>query len=200
MTTELLPGERLTATAPARVLVVDDERSMRELLSIVLKRDGHSVVTAEDGRAAVEVLKRERVDVLITDIRMPHMNGVDLLREARRIAPDIISIVMTAFASAETAIEVLRDLGAADYVNKSPSAVNEVRLRVGKELESRRLQQENVLLKRVLKTTHQFSNIIGASGAMLSVFHLVETIAPTSSTVLISGESGTGKELVARAI
>src|SRR4029453_308543 len=159
--TQVSDSESTTGSLPvARVLVVDDERSMRELLSIVLRRDGYDVLLASDGQVAVDTLKRERVDVLITDIRMPNMNGVDVLREAKRIDPDIISIVMTAFASTDTAVEALR-LGAADYVNKSPSAANEVRSRVRKELERKRLQQENVLLKRVLRTSHQFSNIIG---------------------------------------
>ena len=198
MATQLRTVEPSAASA-SRVLVVDDERSMRELLSIVLRRDGHEVLLAEDGAAGIEALKRERVDVLITDIRMPHASGVDVLREAKRIDPDIISIVMTAFASTDTAVEALR-LGAADYVNKSPNAANEVRLRVRKELERRRLQRENVLLKRALKTSHQFSNIIGRSDPMLAVFQLIETIAPTNSTVLVTGESGTGKELAARAI
>ncbi len=198
MTIEL-QTEELVAARPGRVLVVDDERSMRELLSIVLRRDGYDVLVAEDGADALELLGRERVDILITDIRMPTMNGVELLREAKRIAPDIIAIVMTAFASTETAVEALR-LGAADYVNKSPAAAAELRLRVGRELERKRLQQENLLLKKTLKTTHQYANIIGSSGSMLAVFQLVDTIAPTSSTVLITGESGTGKELVARAI
>ncbi|OFW03991.1 MAG: hypothetical protein A3H96_16245 [Acidobacteria bacterium RIFCSPLOWO2_02_FULL_67_36] len=193
-----IPDSTISAPA-ARILVVDDERSMRELLSIVLKRDGHEVVVAENGAAAVEILERERVDILITDIRMPEMSGVDVLREAKRIDPDIISIVMTAYASTDTAVEALR-LGAADYVHKTDKAVPDLRLRVRKELERKRLQQENVLLKRALKTTHQFSNIIGTSTAMLAVFQMIETIAPTGSTVLISGESGTGKELVARAI
>src|SRR3989338_2762695 len=109
-----IPDSTISAPA-ARILVVDDERSMRELLSIVLKRDGHEVVVAENGAAAVEILERERVDILITDIRMPEMSGVDVLREAKRIDPDIISIVMTAYASTDTAVEALR-LGAADYV------------------------------------------------------------------------------------
>ena len=185
--------------APARVLVVDDERSMRELLTIVLKRDGYQVLVAEDGARAIEVLKKQRVDILITDIRMPQISGVDVLREAKRIDPEIVSIVMTAFASTDTAVEALR-LGAADYVHKSPSAANELRMRVRKELERKNLQRENVMLKRALQTTHKFSNIIGRSEPMVAVFQLIETIAGTNSTVLITGESGTGKELAARAI
>jgi two-component system, NtrC family, response regulator PilR len=197
--TAVREAEGRAEVAATRVLVVDDERSMRELLSIVLRRDGYDVLTAETGKAALEILKRERVDILITDIRMPEMTGVDVLREAKLIDPGIICIVMTAFASTDTAVEALR-LGAADYVHKSPNAVNDLRLRVRKEVERKRLLQENVLLKRALQTSHQFSNIIGSSAAMVTLFDLIETIAPTSSTVLISGESGTGKELVARAI
>ena len=176
------------------MLVVDDERSMRELLTIVLKRDGYEVLVAEDGARAIELLKKQRVDILITDIRMPQISGVDVLREAKRIDPEIISIVMTAFASTDTAVEALR-LGAADYVHKSPSAANELRLRVRKELERKHLQRENVLLKRALQTSHKFSNIIGRSDPMLAVFQMVETIAGTSSTVLISASRGPARSL-----
>ena len=110
MTTGVQTDPSKAAHAPARVLVVDDERSMRELLSIVLRRDGYEVLIAEDGAAGLELLKRERIDILITDLRMPQMSGVDLLREAKRIAPDIVSIVMTAFATTDTAVEALRSM------------------------------------------------------------------------------------------
>src|SRR6185369_14515105 len=159
MSTTVQTDPSKAAHAPARVLVVDDERSMRELLSIVLRRDGYDVLIAEDGAAGLEVLKRERVD--------------------------IVSIVMTAFATTETAVEALR-LGATDYVTKSKDTAAELRVRVGRELERRRLQQENVLLKRALHTSHQFSNIIGTSSPMVALFQLIETIAATNSTVLIT--------------
>jgi two-component system response regulator PilR (NtrC family) len=182
----------------SKILVVDDERSMRELLAIVLKREGHDVLLADNGRSAVELLEKEQIELLISDIRMPDMSGVEVLGAAQRLNPDIIGIMITAYASTDTAVEALR-LGAYDYVSK-PFNVDELKLKVRKALERKRLQQENVLLRRALQTSHQFSNIIGKSGSMQAVFQLIQTIAPTTSTVLVTGESGTGKELVARAI
>jgi two-component system, NtrC family, response regulator PilR len=182
----------------ARILVVDDERSMRELLAIVLRREGYEVILAENGRAAIASLEREPLDLLISDIKMPDMSGVEVLRAARQIDQDLVTIMITAFASTETAVEAMR-LGARDYLVK-PFNVEELKLRVRDHLEKRRLRQEVVFLKRSLGASHQFSNIIGRSQPMLALFNLVERIAPTTSTVLVSGESGTGKELVARAI
>ncbi len=187
-----------TQTAQARLLVVDDERSMRELLSIVLRREGYDVTLAENGRAALDRLERGRFDLLISDIKMPDMSGVDVLREAKRIDPDIVGIMITAFAAADTAIEAMR-LGAHDYLSK-PFDVDELKIKVRNALEQRQLRQENVLLKRALGTSHQFANIVGRSEKMLAIFKLIEQIARTDSTVLVTGESGTGKEWVARAI
>jgi two-component system response regulator PilR (NtrC family) len=181
-----------------RILVVDDERSMRELLQIVLRREGHHVRLAGDGRSAVAELEREPVDVLISDIKMPGMSGVDVLREAKRLDPDIVGIMVTAYATTDTAVEALR-LGAYDYLTK-PFDVEELKAKVRNALERRTLRQENVLLKRALRSSSAFSNIIGRSRAMQDVFDLVETVAPTNSTILVTGESGTGKELVARAV
>ena len=171
---------------------------MRELLAIVLKREGYEVLLAESGTEAVRVLERQRVDLLISDLRMPDMSGVDVLRAGKQVDPELTAIVVTAFASTETAVEAMR-LGACDYLTK-PFDVDELKILVRNTLERGRLRQENVLLKRALGEAHAFSNIIGRSPKMLSVFRLIETIAPTTSTVLVSGESGTGKELAARAI
>jgi two-component system response regulator PilR (NtrC family) len=182
----------------AKLLVADDERSMRELLSIVLRREGYDVTLAEHGRAAIAQLDRDRFDLLISDIKMPDMTGVDVLRAAKLIDPDILGIMITAFASADTAIEAMR-LGAHDYLSK-PFDVDELKMKVRNALEQRQLRQENVLLKRALGSTHQFANIVGRSDKMLAIFKLIEQVARTDSTVLVTGESGTGKEWVARAI
>lgn len=171
---------------------------MRELLSIVLKREGYQVLLAENGQSALAALEQGPIDLLISDIKMSDMSGVEVLRAAKRLDQDIVGIMITAFASTQTAVEALR-MGAYDYLSK-PFDVDELKLVVRSALERRQLRQENVLLKRALQSTHQFSNIVGRSEPMLAVFKLIETIAPTNSTILITGESGTGKELVARAI
>jgi two-component system, NtrC family, response regulator PilR len=182
----------------ARILVVDDERSMRELLAIVLRREGYEVVLAEHGKAAIDLLEREPVDLLISDIKMPDMTGVDVLRAAKKSDQDVLAIMITAFASTETAVEAMR-LGACDYLIK-PFDVDLLKMKVREKIENRQIRQENVLLKRSLGLSHQFSNIIGRSPAMLEVFKMIETVAKTSSTILLTGDSGTGKGLVAQAV
>ena len=182
----------------ARILVADDEQSMRELLAIVLRREGYEVLLADNGKAAIELLEQEPVDLLISDIKMPDMSGVDVLRAAKKLDPDILGIMITAFASTETAIEAMR-LGACDYLSK-PFDIDLLKMKVREKVENRHLRQENVLLKRTLGLSHQFSNIIGRSASMLDVFKMIETIARTNSTILITGESGTGKGLVAQAV
>jgi len=184
--------------AVARLLIVDDEQSMRDMLRIVLKRDGYDVQMAENGKRAIELLRRESFDLLVSDIQMPDATGVDVLRVAKDVNRDIVVFMMTAFASTDTAVEAMR-LGAVDYLTK-PFNVDELRLKVRQQLEARRLKEENVLLKRALHAQHGMSNVIGRSPAMLALFQMVGTVAKTGSTVLVTGESGTGKEMVARAI
>jgi two-component system, NtrC family, response regulator PilR len=195
-----ITAERTAATGAesARILVVDDERSMREMLAILLKREGHQVSVAENGQGAIDLLNQRPFDLVVSDARMPDVDGLEVLRHARSINPSVIAIMVTAYGSPDL-LRGVAQLGVNDYVEK-PFNTDVLRFRIRKELDRKRLQQENVLLKRALHTTNQFSNIIGNSTAMQEVFELVETIAPTGSTVLITGESGTGKELVARAI
>src|SRR4029077_10894900 len=181
-----------------RILVVDDEPSMRELPAIVLRREGYDVLLSETRKRTIATLEREPVDILISDIKMPDLSGVDVLRAAKQIDQDILGIMITAFASTETAVEAMR-LGACDYLSK-PFDVDLLRMKVREKIENRQLKQENVLLKRTLGLAHQFTNIIGRSENMLDVFKMIETVARTNSTILLTGESGTGKGLVAQAI
>ncbi len=182
----------------AHVLVVDDEKSMRDLLSITLEKEGYDVVTAAGGEAAIEALRRDATDAVITDLRMPKVDGLQVLRAAKEISPDIAVIVVTAVASTETAVEAMK-LGAYDYITK-PFKLDEVSLIVRNALERKRLRDENLYLRKQLETQHRFENIIGKSGRILEVFDTIRKISDSPSTAMITGESGTGKELVARAI
>ena len=172
-----------TKTTTGTILVVDDERSMREFLSIMLKKEGHDVVVADCGRAAVKILERRPVDLLISDIKMPDMSGVDVLRRAKEIRQDIVGIMITAFKSTESAVEALR-LGAHDYLEK-PFDNELLKKKVRDALEQRRVPEYTIL---------------GDSPQITEVRERITRVAPTNSTILITGESGTGKELVARAI
>jgi two-component system response regulator PilR (NtrC family) len=184
--------------AKAHVLVVDDEKSMRDLLSITLEKEGYDVVTAAGGEAAIEALRRDATDAVITDLRMPKVDGLQVLRAAKEISPDMAVIVVTAVASTETAVEAMK-LGAYDYITK-PFKLDEVSLIVRNALERKRLRDENLYLRKQLETQHRFENIIGKSGRILEVFDTIRKISDSPSTAMITGESGTGKELVARAI
>jgi len=184
--------------AKARILVVDDEKSMRDLLSITLAKEGYDVLTAAGGEPAIEALHRESVDAVITDLRMPKVDGLQVLRVAKEISPDMAVIVITAVASTETAVEAMK-LGAYDYITK-PFKLDEVNLIVRNALERKRLRDENLYLRRQLETQHRFENIIGKSHVIAEVFDTIRKIADSPSTAMVTGESGTGKELVARAI
>ena len=172
-----------TKTTTGTILVVDDERSMREFLSIMLKKEGHDVVVADCGRAAVKILERRPVDLLISDIKMPDMSGVDVLRRAKEIRQDIVGIMITAFKSTESAVEALR-LGAHDYLEK-PFDNELLKKKVRDALEQRRVPEYTIL---------------GDSPQITEVRERITRVAPTNSTILITGASGTGTELVARAI
>ena len=181
-----------------RILVVDDEQSMRELLAIMLRKDGFDVVAAESRTQAAAVLARGPVDLIVTDVKLPDGDGIEILRHVKAAAPETVVIVMTAYGSTETAVAALK-LGAYDYLIK-PFDVDELKIVVRNALERQQLQHENLLLKAEFRTQHGLDKIVGVSPVMAAVFSLVRSVAPTSSTVLVSGESGTGKELVAKAI
>ena len=180
------------------MLVVDDEQSMRELLGIMLRQVGYAVTLADGGEAAVQALMTDDFDLVITDLRMRKVDGLAVLRAAKEHSPRTVVLVVTAFASTETAVEAMK-LGAYDYVTK-PFKLDELRLTIANALERKRLQEENRELKRQLRREHGFEGFIGKSPRILEVFETIRKTADTGSTVMITGESGTGKELVARAV
>jgi two-component system response regulator PilR (NtrC family) len=189
----------------ANILVVDDEQGMRQLLTLVFGRAGHKVRAAEDGRRALQLLREQPADLIVSDVKMPDMDGIALLREARSLYPEVAVVMMTAFATVETAREAFK-LGADDFIQK-PFDVDELKLIVEKTLERLALKKENESLKSeneaLIKNQRErgrLDQIIGRSERMQAVYQMIETVAAVQSTVLITGESGTGKELVARAI
>lgn len=184
--------------AKEKILVVDDERSMGEFLTLLLSKDGYRVKATTSGRDALSQLEEEAYNMLITDLRMPEMNGIDLVREARRRYPELGVVVMTAFASLDSAVEALR-LGAADYITK-PFQVDEIRSVVEKALDAIALRKENRKLKARLFEEGSVPRLIGSSPAMRELMDLIHRVAPSDSTTLITGESGTGKEVVAQII
>ncbi|MEO6588070.1 MAG: sigma-54 dependent transcriptional regulator [Pyrinomonadaceae bacterium] len=182
----------------SNLLIVDDEQSYRQLLTLVFQGDGHNIRTATNGREAVALLQEESADLIISDVKMPDMDGIELLRAVRGFLPDTAVVLMTAFASVETAREAFK-LGADDFIQK-PFDVEELKLIVKKALEKQALIDENRAFKRAQRELGSVKNIIGHSDKMKSIFQMIETVSAVQSTILVTGESGTGKELVARAI
>ena len=181
-----------------RILVVDDDREMCALLSDVLQGEGYAVTATGDSLEASRVLRREEFDALVTDLRMKGLKGLDLLEEAKKVAPLTPVIIITAFGTIESAIQAMK-MGAFDYITK-PFQMDELLLTVKKALENHFLKKEVVRLKKEVESRYQFHQLIGKSPAMQRIYNLVEKISDTSSNVLVTGESGTGKELVAKAI
>jgi two-component system response regulator PilR (NtrC family) len=182
------------------ILVCDDERSICEMLDIALRRDGHKIETVNSGEAAKRKLDSALFDVIITDIKMPNINGIEVLRYAHQVSPDSAVILITAVDDYEAAVEAVKAGGATDYIRKSPGLVDEIKLAINRALEKMNLSRQNFAFKRDANTRNSLDNIVGVSPAMEKLKHTIRTVASTQSTILIYGESGTGKELVARAV
>ncbi len=181
-----------------KILIVDDEKTIRDSLQLVLNEEGYETETSSDGMEALEKIKNELIDVVITDIKMPNLDGMELLNQAGKISPDTFFILMTAYASVKTAIEALRE-GAYDYLIK-PVEFDDLLARIKRLANYRKLSLENKLLRQHISSSAGYQNIIGESPAIKKVFNLINQVAATNSNVLITGKSGTGKELVAKAI
>src|SRR5205807_10218000 len=192
--------QRREEVCVANILVCDDERSICEMLDIALRRDGHRVETVQAGQTAKNKIDGALYDVIITDIKMPNIDGIEVLRHAHRVSPDSAVILITAVDDDEAAVEAVKAGGASDYIRKNPGLVDEIKLAMNRVLEKQVLSKQNFALRRDAAARNSLDNIIGSSSAMEKLKATVRTVASTASTVLIHGESGTGKELVARAV
>ena len=181
-----------------KILVVDDDHAHRKMLDVVLSADGYEVHQAKDGSEAIGLIENRFFDVVLMDIRMKDMNGIEAQRRIKDISPGVIVIMMTAYASVNTAVEALKS-GAHDYLTK-PIDIEELNILIKKAIHHDQVEKENLYLKEQLNLRFDFSKIIGQSKVMKSLFETVALVAPSDATVLILGESGTGKELVANAI
>lgn len=182
-----------------KLLIVDDEESMRDFLRVMLIKEGYSVSTVESGEKALELFNEEIFDLVITDIQLGKgINGVEVLKRIKKISPETIFLMVTAYATIETAIEAFRE-GAWDYLLK-PFDVNDIKMKIANALEKRSLELEVLRLRKELSEKYRYQNIVGKNEKMLRIFDLIEKVAPTDAAILITGESGTGKDLVARAI
>lgn len=181
-----------------KILVVDDEPLVRDLLKEVLKTEGYEVAIAEDGLAASKEVKKQEIDLVITDVRIPKLDGIELLKEIKRISSSTLVVVITAYGTIENAVEAMKN-GAYDYITK-PVSPEQIKLVIQKASEHRSLLNENRYLRSEVSQRYNFEQLIGESPQMRRVYEMIDQVAQCKSTVLIQGESGTGKELVARAI
>lgn len=184
----------------ASILVCDDERSICEMLDIALRREGHKVETVNSGDGAKKKIESALYDVIVTDIKMPRTNGIEVLRFAHQVSPDSAVVLITAVDDYEAAVEAVKAGGASDYIRKSPGLMEEIKIAIKRSLEKVALSRQNFAFKRDAATRNSLDNIVGVSGAMERLKQTIRTVASTSSTILVHGESGTGKELVARAV
>ncbi len=182
----------------AVILVVDDEKNTREGLKEAIAALGYRALTAEDGRRAVEILGTEPVDIVLADLKMPGMDGLELLKKVQSLAPATVFIIMTAYGTVETAVAAMKQ-GAHDYLTK-PVNLDQLELLIERTLKKKNLEAENIYLKEQLEKRFGFESLIGRSAPMERIYEMIRQIRNSTATVLISGESGTGKELVARAI